>query len=134
MTFSQNRAHAYSHNFNLGRVKRKHDRVAITGLTGELVDGSSVVGVIVDDISLGGFKVTQVPQNISLDQHSYRAVISKNGKHYKMLIKPCWESQPVQPGDKEIGFKILDSCYQWASFLKSQQNQQESDIRKSILA
>jgi hypothetical protein len=78
-----------------------------------------IFGGVVENVSTGGFEVTNLPKSFSLDIYSYSAVLSGRGKHYKMLAKPCWRKKK---GDRSItiGFKILDSSWQWLAFTMKQ--------------
>jgi hypothetical protein len=99
--------------FNFGQVERKFQRLWVPGFVGELADGKSIVGGIVEDISEGGFKITSIPDSFTAEKHTYSAILSGGGKHYKVLAKPCWRKQGQGKNNVEIGFKILDAPWEW---------------------
>ncbi len=95
-----------------GQVNRKYYRAEVKGFLGNLADGKNVIGGVVENISTGGFALTHLPESFSADRHSYTAVLSGGGKHYKILAKPCWR---MKNGNDtfHIGFKILDAPWEW---------------------
>lgn len=95
-----------------GQVKRRYQRAEVGSFQGNLADGKNVIGGVVGNISPGGFTFTNVPESFSADKHTYTAVLSGGGKHYKMLAKPCWR---MKKGNDtlHIGFKILDAPWEW---------------------
>jgi hypothetical protein len=95
-----------------GQVKRKYQRAEVGGFHGNLADGRKVIGGVVDNISTGGFAFTHVPESFSAEKHSYTAVLSGGGKHYKLLAKPCWRKKK-ENNTIQIGFKILDAPWEW---------------------
>jgi hypothetical protein len=98
-----------------GQIKRKYRRVGISGFVGTLADGTKVIEAIVENISTSGFKFTNLPESFSAEKHTYIAVISGEGKHYKVLAKPCWRKKEGE--NINIGFKILDAPWEWVEFI-----------------
>jgi hypothetical protein len=94
-------------------MNRKHRRAGVPGFVGDLADGNLVIGGIVEDISTGGFKLTNIPESFSAEKHTYMAILSGGGKHYRLLAKPCWRKQGEGGGSVEMGFKILDAPWEW---------------------
>jgi len=87
----------------------------IQGFVANLADGDRLIDGNVENISTGGFQVTDLPKSFGGKNHTYTAVLSGGGKHYKMLAKPCWQKQQ---GENKIhfGFKILDASWEWVDF------------------
>jgi hypothetical protein len=100
------------HGRQFGQVKRKYQRAEVGGFLGNLADDNKVIGGVVGDISTGGFACTNLPESFSADKHAYTAVLSGGGKHYKMLVKPCWRVKK-ENNTIQIGFKILDAPWEW---------------------
>jgi len=105
-----------SSDFRFGQMKRKHRRAGLSGFIGDLADGKLVVGGNIEDISTGGFKITDIPSSFSTEKHTYTAILSGGGKHYRLLAKPCWKKQGAGRGNVDIGFKILDAPWEWVEF------------------
>lgn len=99
----------------MGGVQRRYRRGRVTGFQGDIADGHRVVGGMIDDVSATGFKLVQVDETFMAEKHTYQAVVSGNGKYYKVLAKPCWK----QATDKgvEIGFKVVDTSWEWLEFV-----------------
>ena len=97
----------------LGHSKRNYRRAELHGFTGNLVDGKKIIEGIVENISSGGFELSNLPESFSAEKHTYLAVISGKNKHYKVLVKPCWKKNKAE-NDIVIGFKILDAPWEWA--------------------
>ncbi len=105
-----------SSGFRFGQMKRKYRRAGLSGFVGDLADGKLVVGGNIEDISTGGFKITDIPNSFAAEKHTYTAILSGGWKHYRLLAKPCWKRQAAGKGSVEIGFKILDAPWDWVEF------------------
>ncbi|EKD34225.1 MAG: hypothetical protein ACD_75C02423G0001 [uncultured bacterium] len=99
--------------FRFGQMNRKYRRAGVPGFVGDLADGNLVFGGAVTDISAGGFKITNVPESFNAEKHTYTAILSGGGKHFRLLAKPCWRRQGAGRGNVEMGFKILDAPWEW---------------------
>lgn len=106
-----------SNGFRFGQMKRKHQRAGMSGFVGDLADGKLVFGGNVEDISIGGFKITNIPQSFGAEKHTYTTILSGGGKHYRLLAKPCWKKQGSRKDNLDIGFKILDAPWEWVAFI-----------------
>jgi hypothetical protein len=120
--------------FRFGPTKRKHLRVELPGFVGDLADGKMVLGGIVTDISPGGFKITNMTKSFAADKHTYTAILSGGGNHYRLLAKPCWKKRGSGDGNVEIGFKILDAPWQWIELTMNEIPQFDSDDTFGFLA
>lgn len=99
--------------FRFGHMNRRHRRAGVPGFVGDLADGNLVIGGIVEDISTGGFKLTNIPESFAAEKHTYTAILSGGGKHYRLLAKPCWRRKGAGFASVEMGFKILDAPWEW---------------------
>lgn len=100
----------------IGRVKRKYRRAGMAGFVGDVADGKSIYSGFVSDISVGGFKIADLPQSFSAKRHTYTAILSGGGKHYRVLAKPCWQRSAAAKNRIDIGFKIIDAPWEWVEF------------------
>lgn len=103
------------HGLQFGQLKRKYCRARIPGFIVDLADGKKIIGGIVETLSTGGFEITNLPKSFAAEKHTYTAVLSGGGKHYKMLAKPCWKKEKGK-NYLNIGFKILDAPWKWVEF------------------
>lgn len=95
-------------------MKRKFDRVVVKGIFGDVAIDNSIINGIVQDISPGGFKLSRLPDSLIVDKHVYTVVITKGDSHYKLLAKPCWEQKLNDTASMDVGFKVIDSPWEWA--------------------
>jgi hypothetical protein len=97
--------------------KRRHSRVEVHGFVGDIADGNFVLGGIVEDVSSGGFKLSSLPGNFSAADRNYTTVISGKGKHYKVIVIPCWTKKASNSRSVEAGFKIVQAPWEWTEFV-----------------
>lgn len=97
---------------------RKHRRAGIDGILGDIADKKNVVSGVVSDISQGGFRLSEVPLSARLTKHIYTAILSRNGKNFKMLVTPRWQTKTEGSAGTEVGFKIMDSSWDWVAFTR----------------
>jgi hypothetical protein len=102
--------------WEIGQVKRKYRRAGMTGFVGDVADGKNIFSGYVSDISVGGFKIADLPQSFSAERHTYTAILSGGGKHYRVLAKPCWQHNSAMKSRIDIGFKIIDAPWEWVEF------------------
>lgn len=115
-----NTTHHPPSDFGLGRSSRRHRRAGLAGFVGDLCDGKAVYGCHLLDVSLGGFRVTDLPETFVACRHNYVAVLSGGGAHYRIVAKPCWKRPGKVSGCIDIGFKILDAPWRWIEFVMNE--------------
>lgn len=103
----------------LTRPVRRHKRAELDGFVGDIADGNNVLGGVVTDVSESGFKMSQVPDVFTADKLSYTTVISGKGRHFRVLVKPCWSKKLDSNGLLEVGFKIVDAPWEWSEMVFS---------------
>jgi hypothetical protein len=106
----------HSHNDirRLRPISRRYPRGKLHDFSADIADGKFFASGRVDDISLSGFKMSDVSDSFRADKYSYTVVISGKGWHLKVLVKPCWKKKNNE--NYEIGFKIVDAPWEWAEF------------------
>ncbi len=97
--------------------KRKHRRVAVDGFLGDIADGKQVLVGVVSNVSSNGIKMSKVPYSFSAEKKHYVAVISGNNKHFRVCIQPRWFQKDEQTNSMDVGFKIIDSSWEWSEFI-----------------
>ncbi len=95
-------------------IGRRYPREQIIGYSIDIADGQFFARGAIEDISLNGFKIAMPSDSFKADQFKYKTVFSGHGKHFKLLVKPCWKKTCGQ--QSEIGFKIVDAPWEWAEF------------------
>jgi len=97
-------------------VPRKYGRRGVSDLTCDITDGALAYGCQVENISLGGFKLVDVPLAFHGYKHTYAILITSGKESYRIIAKPCWQKQDGQLQRQNIGFKILESSLEWVSY------------------
>jgi hypothetical protein len=97
--------------------KRRHPRVEVQGFVGDIADGNLVLAGTVEDVSSGGFKMSNLPKSFTAANQSYTTVISGNGKHYKVIVVPCWTRETDSNRSVEVGFKIIQASWEWIELI-----------------
>lgn len=101
---------------DVGRVKRKYRRAGMAGFVGDVADGKNIYSGYVSDVSVGGFKIADLPLSFSAKRHTYTTILSGGGKHYRVLAKPCWQRGAAMKNRIDMGFKIIDAPWEWVEF------------------
>lgn len=115
----------------IGQHKRKYRRDGSPGFVADFADGSKIIGGIVENVSIGGFEIVSLPKSFTAEKHSYTVILSGGGKHYKMLVKPCWRKKNGLI-HVDIGFKILDAPWEWVKLTMHEIAEIEHNKKKII--
>jgi hypothetical protein len=99
----------------MGGIHRRYRRGKVAGLSCDIADGNRIIGGVIENISANGFKMSQVDDTFPADEFYYQTIVSGNGRHYKIIAKPCW-TRDTDTG-REIGFKIVDASWEWTEFV-----------------
>ena len=108
-----------THPFYREVVKRRYARKATRGFTCDITDGSLAYTGTIEDISVGGFRLANVPVTFNGKQHKYTIIISGEKGHFRMVAKPCWARREELGHHLDVGFKILDAPLAWFSYVMS---------------
>jgi hypothetical protein len=96
--------------------KRRYPRLRTEQMIGDISDGRHVVRGRIVDFSTGGCRIVGLPKSFEAGNHTYTAIISNRDKHYKLLVSPRWSRSSDALAELEMGFKILDSTWEWVFF------------------
>lgn len=99
----------------LGGIHRRYKREVVNGFSGDIATGNHIVAGEVENVSANGFKLVNISGKFKASEHLYQTIISGDGKHYRLLAKPCWEHR--SGGGLEIGFKIVDAPWEWLELI-----------------
>lgn len=103
-----------------GKIKRRDQRGKVAGFYSDIADGNFVFAGVVKDISSRGIKISDLPLDFPLEKSGYRTVISGSGKHYRVLLRPCWANRDSGTRSIEAGFMIVDAPWDWEEFVLEQ--------------
>ena len=95
--------------------KRRHQRITLKNLSVDVYDGHRFFSGIVSDVSRFGFCINDLPKNLYEDVKKMTVVISGQGKHFKMTVKPRWSARDNLT--KSVGAEILDAPWDWIDFV-----------------
>ncbi len=98
-------------------VKRKDPRVEVEGFTGDIADGNFVFEGVIKNVSSNGFMMENLPQNFSASNQNYITVVSGHGKHYRLIVVPCWKQTVSNSRFLEVGFKIVQTSWEWSELI-----------------
>jgi len=106
--------------------KREFERAEISGLIADIADDKFVFDGLIEDVSVTGFKITQLPKQLELKLKKYVTVISGYKRNFKIVIKPCWAKKTHNGYYQEVGFKIINPPWAWTEFIQTMLPEKES--------
>lgn len=109
----------------VNKDKRKYERLELRGLIADIADGNRVFDGYIEDVSSGGFKITQLPQKFDVQPKQYITVISGYKKNFKIIIQPCWHKKTHSGYYQEVGFKIVQPPWAWTEFVQDMLPEEE---------
>jgi hypothetical protein len=99
--------------------KRRYPRFKVDGLSCHLASGNMVFDGMVEDISEGGFKMANLPSDITANRYPHQAVLSGNGRHHRLIVVPCWVEKSENSRSTKIGFRIIQASWEWTEHIMS---------------
>lgn len=97
---------------------RSNARHKTLGLMSFISDGKSSVLGIVEDLSVDGLRVAQIPRDFDASVRLCKAVINGPGGDFTVSLKPCWMKETNRGMYKTIGFQIVAPPAGWKEFVK----------------
>ncbi|WP_339137484.1 MAG: PilZ domain-containing protein [Candidatus Electrothrix sp. GW3-4] len=98
--------------------KRRRKRAKIKGYIVDIADRNFFFDGIVEDISLEGLRLIDVPDRFVVENKKYNLVISGGPEsvNIKLTVTPRWikKSKPYMA----IGFQIIDAPPMWKKFVQ----------------
>ncbi len=116
------------HPFYCENVERKHNRCEVSNMNCDITDGVLAYGGKVEDISLGGFKLVDVPLAFNGEKYTYSILISSDNENYRIIAKPCWQRREGNLQRQDVGFKILDAPLEWVSYAMTMTQDKKTKI------
>lgn len=97
---------------------RATDRHQTIGMMSNLFDGKSTVLGVVEDVSLGGLCVSNIPASFEEKAEVCLTVVNGPRRDFHLSLQPRWV-QPTNKGMyKVIGFAILEPPADWHHFIE----------------
>ncbi|PHR28331.1 MAG: hypothetical protein COA36_07085 [Desulfotalea sp.] len=101
-----------------GRRSRKYRRIKTTDFVCQLANSRSVFNGSIDELSVQGFSMSNVPERFCDESNIYRAIFSESDKYYKITVIPRWSKPGLNGVGLHVGYKILDNDWKWVHFSK----------------
>jgi hypothetical protein len=95
--------------------KRRHQRMEVDNLMVDISDGRGFFTGTVCDLSRFGLMVDNIPKKLDEKAPHLSVVISGQGKHFKMKVRPRWFVR--QSVGKKIGVELLNAPWGWTEFV-----------------
>ena len=98
--------------------KRRQARLKLKGYIADIADGHFIYGGIVEDISLGGLRLNDLPDKFAIEGKRYSVVLSggPDAPCYKLKVLPRWRQKNGFLLD--VGFSIAEAPENWKSFVQ----------------
>ena len=112
--------------------KRFDQRHATLGLMSSVSDGKNAFIGVVEDISVTGLRLSQVPSAFDDTVDPCFTIVKGPVRDFKVFLHPCW-ARISKPGMyKDIGFKIEDPPQSWKRFVDKLTD--DSDLLHTLVA
>lgn len=95
--------------------KRRHLRIAMTGMVADISDGRGFYTGMVHDISRYGLALEDIPVKINSHAEHLTVIVDGQGGHFKLRFSPKWET--VAGRQKLIGGRIEQCSIAWTDFV-----------------
>ncbi len=106
--------------------KRKFQRVAVKGFEADISDGIGFFPGEMIDISRDGMLMVDLPKRLDERTFKMTVVVSGEGSHFKMLVRPRWSS--LDGMRKTVGFEIMNTPWEWTEFVMGYEPKVEKDV------
>ena len=116
----------------MSKSDRQNERHKTLGLMSFISDGKSSVLGIVEDISVTGLRIGQVPMDFDETIQKCKAVIHSPTGDFNVVLTPRWTQETNMGMYKSIGFLIVDPPDGWTEFVRELESG-DSDIGFMVL-
>jgi len=98
--------------------KRQHCRMKLKGYIADIADGHFIYGGMVEDISLSGLRLNDLPEKFAVEGKKYSIVVSGGPDSfcYKLKVAPRWRRKNGILVD--VGFNIAEAPDGWKAFIQ----------------
>jgi hypothetical protein len=98
--------------------KRRYTRTDIEGYIADIADGHVVYAGAVENVSLDGLRLNELPEKFSAIGKKYMVIVSgeMNSDCFKLKVISRWRKKNSFTVD--VGFSILDAPTGWRSFVQ----------------
>ncbi len=98
--------------------KRQECRARLKGYIADIADGHFIYGGMVEDVSLQGLRLNDLPDKFSLEGRKYSMIVSggPDAPCYKLKVAPRWRRKNGILVD--VGFNIAEAPESWQDFVQ----------------
>lgn len=98
--------------------KRRQGRMKLKGYIADIADGHFVYGGMVEDVSLEGLRLNDLPDKFAVQGKRYSVVVSGGPDLpcYKLKVSPRWRRKNGILVD--VGFNIAEAPAGWQNFVQ----------------
>ncbi len=89
--------------------------MAVNNLYVDISDGQGFFSGTVEDLSLYGLKLDDVPKKLDEKASNLALIVSGEGKHFKMRARSRWADRKTF--SKKVGLEIVNASSGWAEFV-----------------
>jgi hypothetical protein len=106
--------------------KRRQLRMKLQGYIADIADGHLVYAGTVEDVSLDGLRLNELPEKFSVEGKKYTLVVSggPDSACYKLKVFPRWRRKNGILMD--VGFNIVEAPTGWKKFVQKIMPKQKS--------
>lgn len=113
--------------------KRRQARIKLNGYIADIADGNFIYGGIIEDVSLEGLRLNDLPVRFAVEGRKYCIVVSggPEADHYKLMVYPRWRRK--NGSFMDVGFRVADSPKDWKTLIgkivpRKQVETEEEDV------
>jgi len=105
--------------------KRHEHRAKLKGYIADIADGHFIYGGMVEDVSLEGLRLNDLPDKFSVAGKKYSIIVSSGPDCpcYKLKVAPRWRRKNGILVD--VGFNIAEAPESWQDFVQRMLPQQQ---------
>ena len=96
--------------------KRRYPRKQLANMTVDISDGYGFYSGFISDISQSGLCLKHISVALDEDLKSFSAVVSKEDKNFRMIVRPRWKT--YNGYTKDIGVRIESPSAEWRQFVE----------------
>lgn len=98
--------------------KRRQIRTKLKGYIADIADGHFIYGGMVEDVSMEGLRLNDLPDKFAVEGKKYSVVVSggPDSPCYKLKVAPRWRRKNGILVD--VGFNIAEAPAGWKAFVQ----------------
>lgn len=109
--------------------KRRHKRMELHGHIADIADGNFIYGGIIEDVSMDGLKLKDLPGKFAIEGRIYCIVVSGESSetHLKLKVRPRWKRMVKSGLSMDVGFMVVDAPREWKALVNRMMPKMKKD-------